>query len=775
MKGFIVYPDYTVEGGKAYVQLYGRLENGESFVTINSFRPYFYVRESDVPRLKKLKTDVKYEVEETKLKSFGEEPVARVVLDNPKEVPNLRRLFEENRVGCLEADIRFVYRFMMDKGIKGSMEITGEYRKERGIDRVYEEPVITSGHFHPKLRVVSLDIETRSDAGEIYCISLFAADFSRTLVVADRKLRNAESFGSEEELLKRFAELIGEYDPDIITGWNLIDFDLKVIRERFEHFGLAFDIGRGGQRATLRINESFLQDSSADVPGRAVLDGMTLLRVSFIGLSDYKLQTAAEEILGESKLKIFDELEKGEEIERLAKADPQKLADYNLKDAELVIKILEKKGIIDLTIQRSLLTGMQLDRVKASIASLDNLYIREATKRGYVCKTSDYSESEERIKGGFVRESNPGIYDFIDVLDFKSLYPSIMRTFNIDPLSFVPKERKDVKDKELVVAPNGARFRKETGILPEIIQHLWEQRDIAKKKKNAEETYAIKITMNSFFGVLANPMCRFYSLDMANAITHFGQFIVKRSAELAEEKGYRVIYGDTDSVFVETKAESLEKAQKIGKEIAEDSTLFWERYVRENYGMRCYLELQYDKTFIRFIMPRVRGEEVGAKKRYAGLQIVDGKEKIAFTGLESVRRDWTELAKKFQLELLDRIFHKKEVALFIKDFVSELRKGRYDELLIYKKAIRKELKGYTKTTPPHVKAARKLKKLTSSIIAYVMTEDGPEPVQQIRHKLDYEHYIDKQIKPIADAVLCFYDKSFDELLKNSTQTKLFGY
>ncbi len=317
--------------------------------------------------------------------------------------------------------------------------------------------------------------------------------------------------------------------------------------------------------------------------------------------------------------------------------------------------------------------------------------------------------------------------------------------------------------------------RRKIGILPELIQSLWDQRDQAKKRRNEEESYAIKITMNSFFGVLANPMCRFYSLDMANAITHFGQLIVKKTAELAEEEGYKVIYGDTDSIFVETKAEDLAKARKIGEEIALHANKYWGKYVKEEHKAESFLELQFDKTFIRFIMPRIRGEETGAKKRYAGMQLVDGKEEIFFTGLEFVRRDWTPLAKKFQLELLERIFHKKEVTVFIKDFVSELRKGKYDELLVYKKAIRKELEGYTKITPPHVKAARKLKKLTSSIIEYVMTEDGPEPVQQIEHKLDYEHYIDKQVKPIADSVLVFYGRSFEELLKDTKQTKLFGF
>ena len=85
------------------------------------------------------------------------------------------------------------------------------------------------------------------------------------------------------------------------------------------------------------------------------------------------------------------------------------------------------------------------------------------------------------------------------------------------------------------------------------------------------------------------------------------------------------------------------------------------------------------------------------------------------------------------------------------------------------------LKDYVKTTPPHVKAARKLDKLTSSIITYVMTSDGPEPTQKIKHKLDYDHYIEKQIKPIADSVLVFFDTEFDNLLLDTKQTSLFGF
>jgi DNA polymerase II len=770
MHGFIVYPTYRIIDGKAYVYLFGRLENGESFLTISHARPYFYIRAKDREKLSK--NNINFDVEETSLKNFHDEPVLKIILDVPSGVPELRDSFEKIDIPTYEADIRFVYRFIIDKGIKGAMSIEGKYKKGNYVSRIYEEPELTPADFKPQLKTIAIDVESSMDLKELYSVSLYSKDLSKVMMVSKKRVKNVQTFETEKELLEEFRKILCEYDPDIITGWNLVDFDLKLLKEKFDFYKIPFAVGRTEWPVSLRIYDSFLRESTADVPGRMAIDAMQLLKTSFIGLSDYKLQTAAEEILGESKLNVFEDVDKGKEIERLYREEPESLASYNLKDSELVIKILEKKNLVELSIQRSLLTGMQLDRVKASIASLDNLYIRETLKRGYVCKTSDFRERDARIKGGYVKESVPGIYDYIIVLDFKSLYPSIIRTFNIDPLAYVPKEK---SADNAVTAPNGAKFRKEYGILPILIQQLWKQRDDAKKRKNKEESYAIKITMNSFFGVLANPMCRFYSLDIANAITYFGQHIVKKTTTLVEEKGYRVIYGDTDSIFVETKASDINQAEGIGKEIAEAVNMYWSNHVKKEYGMENYLELQFEKTFVRFLMPKIRGSEIGAKKRYAGLMLVDGKEKIDFTGLEFVRRDWTELSKKYQLELLDRIFHKKEVAEFTKKFVSDLKNGKYDELLVYKKAVRKGLEKYTKTTPPHVKAARKLGKLTSSIISYVMTTDGPEPLQNITHPLDYEHYIEKQIKPIADSVLVFYDTNFDDLMKNSKQTSLFGF
>jgi DNA polymerase II len=287
--------------------------------------------------------------------------------------------------------------------------------------------------------------------------------------------------------------------------------------------------------------------------------------------------------------------------------------------------------------------------------------------------------------------------------------------------------------------------------------------------------------MNSFWGVLANPACRFFSMEMANAITAFGRHLIQLTIKRVEDMGYEVIYGDTDSIFVHPGVNSTEEAKKIALKIEKDINTFYEQHIKEEYRRENFMELQMDKIFIRFIMPRVRGSEEGAKKRYAGLVIEDGKEKLDVTGMEFVRRDWTELAKSFQQQILMLIFQKDDPTPFIRQYVKELREGKHDDAILYRKAIRKELEGYTKTTPPHVKAARKLEeagvKLTSSLIEYVMTADGPTPVQLLKKgtPIDYDHYVEKQLKPLADAILGFYDTTFDDLMKGQSQKTLFGF
>ncbi len=774
MNGFIVYATYETLDNETLIKLFGRLENGQSFASLNNFKPYFFIREQDEKKvLKELKP---YVPKKCEMKNFDGENVMKVEFRTFPEMQNsYKKLYK--KIPIYEADIKPQYQFFIDNNILGKVKIEGDYVSSEKIDRIYHEPKISASDFSPKVKVVSID--TESDGKNLYCIGVVAEGTKKNFIVGKSKLKNSVPCASEEECLEKFREEIIKLDPDVITGWNVIDFDFVFLRELFRKHKMKFDIGRGDSEPRLRVESSFFRSSSVDVPGRQVLDALNLVKDPFIKDSpfirnaDFKsltLEDVSQEIL--KKGKLINGKNRHEEIDRLYKSGKeenlQKLVDYNLRDCELVLEILEKTKIVELALERSQLTGMPLDRLTGSIAAFDSLYVREAHSRGIVSPSANYKPKEERITGGYVSSMNPGIYKNVLILDFKSLYPSIIKTFNIDPAAFVGKK----KEKGAVEAPNGARFLNNDGILPEIISRLHSAREKAKKEKRALSSHTIKIIMNSFFGVLASPNCRYFSLDMANAITHFGQFIIKLTASEIEKMGFKTIYSDTDSVFVETKL-GKSKANELGGEIQKKINDFYRDYVKKNYSRDSFLELEFEKQYISMMIPKIRGKETAAKKRYAGLVEEDGTERVEIVGLEAIRGDWTEAAQDFQIELLMKLFHDESVEKFIRDYVSKIKSGKMDEKLVYRKSIRKELVDYTKTTPPHVKAARKLDKLESNVIEYYITLDGPEPIQKLKHSIDYEHYIEKQIKPIANQILDVFGKTFEDVSENSKQKKLF--
>ena len=312
MKGFIIYSTYRVIDDKSYIYLYGRLENNQSFLAVNYFKPYFFIRTTDLKKALMLQT---FEYKDTDLTNFKKENVTKIILNMPSEVPKLRRIFEDEGIECYEADIRFTYRFLIDKKIQGSLEIDGEYEMHPVLDRVYAEPEISSTEYLPKnIKVLSLDIETSIDGKKLYCISLYSEKYQKSFIVSKEKFKDTVSCPDEEILLENFKQAFILEDPDIITGWNVIDFDLNYLKNKFNHYKIPFMLSRDNTPVKLKIEEGFFRDSKADIVGRQVLDGLTLLKASFIKVRDYKLETVAREILGEKKLIAQEDKLKIDEI-----------------------------------------------------------------------------------------------------------------------------------------------------------------------------------------------------------------------------------------------------------------------------------------------------------------------------------------------------------------------------------------------------------------------------------------------------------------------------
>ena len=658
----------------------------------------------------------------------------------------------------------------------------------------------------PKLKYVSIDIETiqmneekgnKNDNMEIIMISTFSPNsdkISKVYINCDKlspkkikelKIYHDSSFkivinDNEKDMLKLLQEDIIAFEPQAMIGWNVIDFDFKVIKDRMKENGLKFKFSKFEKRESkLRINSDFYRDSTLDCSGMIVFDGISLLRTNFISFDDYKLDTVAKQVLGDNKVilnndtderegkkSVFEQemTDKGEEIKDLFFSNPVKLAQYNFKDSLLVSQINDKLKLIELMIKRSIITNTPIEKVKSPIASLDIMYLNKLRKKNMVAPSNFNFNRGESISGGYVIEPTRGFYEDVFVLDFKSLYPSIIMSFNIDPFSFNEEFNGEIK------APNGASFDKEKGILPELIFRLYEQRDIAKKEKDDIKSYAIKTTMNSFYGAMASSKSRFYNDKVGGAITAFAQHIMKKAQKFVEDLGYKVIYGDTDSIFVQINDItdiSLDKKKKAGFKLEKELNEYFKSWVNDEFNQENYLTIELEKLYSKFF--------IASKKRYVGYDEVTSKTK--FVGMEAIRGDWTPLAKGFQIELVNQVFSNKnneEIKKFILDYVDKLNKSKFDNLLIYTKKITKPLVEYTKITPPHVKAAREIEDFKGRVVKYVMTETGAKHISLIRKNVsfDYKHYIKKQLKGVSSDILECLGIDFDEVIKSKNQKSL---
>jgi len=762
-RGFVLTPTHRVVDGRPEVRLYAVLEDGTPALLVDDRQEaYFFVRTAEAERVRGARVR-----DAGGLTTFSGDPVSRVAVASPSDVRPLRHRLMDLGVECFEADVRFAYRYLIDRGVRGSFRVRGRSTSHPRLGRVYRNAHLEGDGWTPTLRVLSFDIETSPDAGRLYSIACAGAGGERVFLVYDRPVVGAQVLSDERACLDAFLAHVRTADPDVLTGWNVGDFDLPVLRRLCRAAGLRCALGRAEDEIDFQRDQSFTRESRVILLGRVVLDGLALVRSSYLRLDDYRLETAAQVVLGRGKL--FGPDQRGSEIEHAYRHDPEALVAYNLEDARLVLEILTRLDLIELTVRRSLATGMQLDRVGAQIAAIDSLYLGALRARGRVAPSVSVARGEDvAIGGGLVLDSAPGLYRNILVFDFRSLYPSLIRTFNIDPLTHVPASRDDVPAHS---TPSGARFRAdEVGILPELVARFWDERSAATAAGDAIGAQALKILMNSMFGVLGSPASRLFSPAVANAITGAGRHVIDLAARFVAGYGHTVIYGDTDSVFVDAGAESEAAATRLGEALREQIEREVGERLAADYGCASSLQLEFEKVYRRFFMPEVRGGKGGSKKRYAGMV----GDRLEIVGLEAVRRDWSGVARRFQRELLLKIFRDEPVRDFVAAFVRAVYAGDFDDELVYRKAVRKPLDQYTRTTPPHVKAARKAGAGDARIVRYVMTRAGPEPVDGLTASPDYDHYVTQQLQPLADAVLRFVPGvDFDEVAGLRRQLSLF--
>ena len=783
--GFVLTRSSVSRYGRTELEYWLATDFGPVLLTVSGQRPVFFITQehgaSAEASLNKLGRG-NYEIKSLDLKTFQGLAVSAVYSATPSDAYHAQDLLKRAGLELLEADIRPHDRYLMERFAYGSVEFTGERVQRNGYVE-FKNARLKTADYKPSLTAVSLDIECAMD-GELFSIGLASADnsVSEVLMIGEEQADDQTItlwFNDEKALLLGLCERILDIDPDLIIGWNVINFDMRVLLERAKHCRVKLKLGRANREASWRNQVNDPSKGYVSIAGRVTIDGIDALRSATWSFPSFSLENVAQTLLGRGKKVEQGVDDRVAEIVHNFHHNKAALAAYNLEDCRLVLDIFEHTQIVDYLILRSKITGLELDRAGGSVAAFTNLYLPKLHRGGYVAPNLPEGGGLAS-PGGYVMDSIPGLYRNVLVLDFKSLYPSIIRTFKIDPMGLIEGLAAPEKS---IPGFRGGTFDRDKHYLPKIITDLWAQRDQAKRDNDAVRSQAIKIIMNSFYGVLGSGGCRFYDTRLASSITMRGHEIMQTTSQWIEEQGYRVIYGDTDSTFVALD-DDLDAAQceQIGDDLAALINTQWQTTLSDDYQLDCLLEIEFETHFSRFFMPTIRGSEAGSKKRYAGL-IIDSttlEETTVFKGLENVRTDWTELAKEFQSDLFEHVFHDQDPTELIKKVVKDTLAGKCDAKLSYRRQLRRKLDLYVKNVPPHVRAARfadqKNSQLGKSLlyqnkgwIRYVMTSNGPEPIEYHSSPLDYDHYIEKQIKPIADAILPFIGYDFDTIASNQIE------
>jgi DNA polymerase-2 len=791
--GFLLTRQAQDTGSGIVITLWLKTDNGPTKLTVENEQALFFVASHQIELALNLLKDHQLRFATTSslpLKTFGQQPVSVIYFTFMKDFYAARKFLTSRAIKIYEDDFRPDDRYLMERFITAKIGFIGKEHFQHNY-RTLKNAKCKPTDCAIQLSMISIDIECAVDGdmpGALYSIAAYSDVEQVVFMIGEPTSKSKHDnnglnyirwVADEKTLLLEFIKWFNAYDADVIIGWNVINFDFDLLQKRCDLLHIDFAIGRDGRNPYWRQNRMSDQ-KYISIAGRVVLDGIDLLKTATYSFPNFSLENVSRELLGVGKQVKNVESRLSEITHNFIHNKPA-LAAYNLEDCRLVWRIFEKTHLLEFAMLRAQLTGLELDRIGGSVAAFTNLYLPKLHRAGYVAPNMGDGTSELVSPGGFVMDSIPGLYDNVLVLDFKSLYPSIIKTFNVDPMGLIEGLQSPTT---AIEGFDGAYFSRDKHFLPKIIDSLWQERDKAKKDKNAALSQAIKIIMNSFYGVLGSTGCRFFDPRLSGSITKRSHELLITTKAWIEDKGYTVIYGDTDSIFVHVgDTVNADECAHLGMELQQYINHKWQTNIKERYAVDSQLEIEFETHFVKFFMPTIRGLDIGTKKRYAGTINKHGEQKLIFKGLESVRTDWTELAKEFQRTLYYKVFNNQPVAEYVRKTMEDTLAGKLDSQLVYRKRIRRNLEDYVKNVPPHVKAARladeqnkilnrPLRYQKRAWIEYVITINGPQAIEYVTSPIDYQFYIDRQLAAIADAILPFVSTSFAKITNN--QLDLFG-
>ncbi len=722
------------------VELFGRTRDGKSVTALyKGFRPYFYVHGMNPRFLDALKRDGEFvSSEETELWYEGEfKKFSKVTLKSPWKVPQYR---ESAGDYVMAADIPFHHRFIYDRDLGSCVEVEGDEmdgeKPNFTTDAVIEiKDVRTIEAFNPDLKILCFDVENSIQTKEIFVIGWAIFDGKTT--------RSGHFSDGEKNILSRFVEFVRKEDPDVITGYNIDGYDMPLIEERMRANGVKFSIGRDGLPPK-RIMKQYWR-----LHGRIISDTWWNVK-KILHPKNETLNAVAKEMLGEGK----DNINRLKIEEEWANRRQEVIA-YCIKDAVLTLEIFKKLRVMDRNLFMATVAMLPVDDVTNGGTSnyVDSILIRRADREHIAVPMTLYSRKDKPIEGGYVESMGAGLYNNVVVLDFKSMYPSMIMKYNI---CFTTLSKNGT-----IIAPNGVKFLDKgirEGLIPRILKDLMDERDrvkgIMKRSPGDERDYydgiqgAIKILMNTFYGVLASNFYRFTNPEIGAAVTAYARNTIIGLMDKLRGRGYKVIYGDTDSIFIESGIPNLADVVKFGKEISTDLS-------REEGVV-----LEFEKVMDPFFSH-------GAKKRYAGRIAYpdDQKGELLIRGYEVRRTDSFDLQSEslsavFQLILDRKIDEAKEYAA---DIVGRIMRGDSSipiSKLVISRSVRQFSDYKNMESMATVRVARKLTEQGETFIpgmkvSWIVTDSTRSP---------------QEVEPYIDGMPFLFKPDFDYYARRVQET-----
>ena len=735
--------DYTIEGSGddeyPVLHVFGRTAAQElEHVRVYEFKPYFYapIESVEEERLAGYDAITGWEYEDADgnaYESIRGEKLVRIFGRTPRDVGQIRDDFEH-----YEADILFPNRLLIDKDITSGIRVP-ERRTDDGSIRIPHDEIEAVDYDAPaRVNTFDIEVDDRSgfpEDGEEPIICLTSHDSYRDEYVVwlydspvgidppealdqyepleDDFEADVRVFDEEEAMLAAFLDYIEETDVDIMTGWNFSDFDAPYLIDRLQVLDGGTDLDLDMNRLS-RVNEVWESDwQGPDIKGRVVFDLLRAYkRTQFTELDSYRLEDVGQAELGAGK-----ETYTGD-IGTLWEDDPERLLEYNLRDVELCVELDRKQDIIAFFEEVASFVGCKLEDAPTPGDAVD-MYVLHKAFGNFVLPSKGTVESGEEFEGGAVFEPISGIKEMVSVHDLKSLYPMCMVTINASPETKVDPETYDGETFR-APDPSGQHYRKEPdGIVREMVEELLSEREEKKSLRNdhepGTEPYelydrqqgAVKVIMNSLYGVSGWDRFRLYDKDNAAAVTATGRAVIEYTESAVNDLGYDVTYGDTDSVMISMGTDmSIEEAIDRSFEIEEAINASYDEFARETLQADEHrFQIEFEKLYRRFF-------QAGKKKRYAG-HIVwkEGKDvdDIDITGFEYQRSDIAPITKRVQKEVLDLIVTEGDVDAvteYLHEVIADFQAGNVNmEDVGIPGGIGKRLDNYD-TDTAHVRGAK---------------------------------------------------------------------